>query len=359
MSPRTSTTRATALFSAAWWILFFGLAACGAGVRGAALGNGSLALCITGGLRGGNECVESIRKTFVRANSHLGKVDVFLATWSDRQCVNSYGMKRRKSVTEKFIRNLYRTMNVASVYVGNATDHPIPKWAYESNGYKTGVFPMSYKLGMLDGTHHMTTLWEECLKRVSPDYDVVVRIRFDQCFPPGYTMQFIPPDMRGQDAGLWKFQVATGNQKWATTLQPATVYMSENTFHRDRGNKIGTIPDDRMGFGLTGPMKGVYGTLRGAADAHAYDVDDETYSKRWGDPKNETGTDLLDNPRRLVNPKGAWVRERYPEKLLKHHIIQSGYKYEYIGGDWKLSPYLAVPLVRECKDSQPGPDRQH
>merc|ERR1712032_381558 len=88
-------------------------------------------------------------------------------------------------------------------------------------------------------------------------------------------------------------------------------------------------------------VKGVFGTLRAAADAGAYDVSDEEYRRRWGDPSSETGTDLEANPQALLNPVGAWVRERYPEKLLKHHVIQSGHQYRLVRID-ELAPYNLV-----------------
>ena len=50
---------------------------------------------------------------------------------------------------------------------------------------------------------------------------------------------------------------------------------------------------------------------------------------------------------RFLNPLGAWVREQYPEKLLKHHILKQGFSYKMINvTDQYVSPYAGVALVK-------------
>jgi len=144
----------------------------------------------------------------------------------------------------------------------------------------------------------------------------------------------------------WKVLIKNGRYSWSEPLQNGTVYMSENDYHRDRP-ELGTIPDDSIAWGLAASMKGVFGTLRAAADAGAFDVSDEEYRRRWGNPTEETGTDLVDRPERLLNPAGAWVRERHPEKLLKHHILQSGHQYGFVRVD-EVAPYVILHPHSEC-----------
>lgn len=304
-------------------------------------GSGSLALCITGGVRGGADCAASHIRSFVESNSHLDHVGVFLASWTDRQCTNLPKEVNRgqRQVTEAELRDLYNGTHIVSVHLADTSEYPLPGWA---DHVTNGTFPYPYSRGMLGGTHHMMTLWNWCANAVPDSYDAIARIRFDQCYPKQYRAEIWPP---GKQSDEWHLKVTDTSKKWETPMDADTVYMSENLFHRDKEGQ-GTIPDDRDAIGLTAPMKAVFGNLVKEADKGVYNVSDQDYESHWGEPKFEAGLDTRDSPRSLLNPVGFWARERYPEKLLKHHILQQGYQYRFFGNG--VSPYMHVPLRKEC-----------
>jgi len=207
---------------------------------------------------------------------------------------------------------------------------------------------------LLDGTHHMATLWQQCLDLVPTDYEVIAHVRPDQLFPPNYRWHFLK-----KSDSIWEVNIEHEDSSWKSILQNQTVYMSLNAYHMDQellgdtlpkridiGDKsdvaAGTIPDDRLGFGLAEPMRAVFATMNEFADQGDYDISQQKYWKRWGAPLQD-----FSGPSTLLNPRHTWVREQYPEKLLKHHILQQGFKYTLISDD-TVSPYAIGNLEKAC-----------
>jgi len=295
---------------------------------------GSLAICVAGGMRGAHQCADSLVSSMVRPNiDRLKKVGLFVATWTDRQCSN-----RKANVTEEDVRQIYSKAGVelAGIWMGSPAGQGIPSpfkdtWA----SHAPEEFP-SGSMYMLDGTHHMAKLWQQCLDLVPTDYEVIVHVRPDQYFPPNYKWRF-----HKTTSAEWEVGFPEQQQSETYVLSDETVYMSLNKYHHVTGTP-GTIPDDRLGFGLAKPMRGVFATMDIAADKGSYDVSKADYRKKWG-PRE---ADAPPQPH-ILTPRRAWVRERYPEKLLKHHILQQGFKYKLIS-DSSISSYDIVGLKKDC-----------
>jgi hypothetical protein len=267
-----------------------------------------------------------------------------VATWTDRQCTNrsredNVGILK---ITEQEVRRLYEDagVTVSGIWVGDPDGQGIPSHFKDSwQSHRPEDFPYG-SMDMLDGTHHMARLWQECFVLVPQEYEVIIHARPDQHFPPNYLMYF----ERDADHSTMVARIVRGdkNSTWTARLDAGMVFMSLNRYHMI-GTDSGTIPDDRLGFGLAAPMRGVFETMTSHADEGDYDISDVQYRERWGPPEAE----LLDMPNTLLNPLQAWVRERYPEKLLKHHILRQGFNYTLIQGRY-VSPYDVVDLEKEC-----------
>jgi len=320
--------------------------------------DGSLAICVSGGLRGAQMGAASLVSAMVQPNlDRLRKVGVFVATWADRQCSNRTRGENTGflKVTKGQVQQIYGKagVNVEDIWIGNSVGQGIPGRFNKSWGsHSSSEYPLG-GMHMLDGTHRMATLWQQCLDLVPTDYEVIAHVRPDQHFPPNYRWHF-----QKESDGIWEVNIEHKDSSWKSILQNQRVYMSLNKYHMDQkllhvlpkridvGDKsdvaAGTIPDDRLGFGLAEPMRAVFATMNVYADQGDYDISQQKYRTRWGAPLQD-----FSGPITLLNPWHTWVREQYPEKLLKHHILQRGLKYTLISDD-TVSPYDIVTLERGC-----------
>eukprot|EP00440_Ansanella_granifera_P021107 gb/GFBE01022920.1/.p1 GENE.gb/GFBE01022920.1/~~gb/GFBE01022920.1/.p1 ORF type:complete len:360 (+),score=78.17 gb/GFBE01022920.1/:1-1080(+) len=320
---------------------------------------GKLAIAISGGLRGFDQCAQSQIDAFVKPNAELFEsIDIFVATWNDRGCMRD-GMPVESSTqpTQELVQEVYSAAGhaVKNMWMGNhATYHE-----YHRKPAVDGKWPYAFRQQMLDNSHDMWILWQALMSMITPDYDAIIRLRPDLCFSDGYKVQlrqtsdasyvallvspFSLPAYAGKAEGT-----RTEQQTLEIPLEKDSVYMGANMFHADAYNHTSsTIPDDMVGFGLYAPMEGVFGTMFMHADAGMFNVTDEEYSRFYGDPATETGHDTLDHPQQFVNPPGSWIRERYPEKALKHQILRSGYRYALIEDAW-FNPYYTAAVKRDC-----------
>lgn len=313
---------------------------------------GKLAVAISGGLRGFEECAASLVESFVKPNlEHFDQVDLFVATWDDRTCVPPANVSLDQQPSVELIQKVYARAGIQieakNVWLG---DHRRFHFGYQHHS-PDGVWPYNYKQAMMNNAEDMWLLWQATMSMVGSDHDVVVRTRPDMCFDPGWKLQF------QKQKGQWTAMVAATQAKHAMggwpedrdqlleiPLEPNLVYMGANDFHEDSRDHV---PDDMTGFGLYQPMEGTFGTTAIHVNKGMFNVTDEEYQQLWGQPVVETGSDLRDSPVALLNPPGSFVRERYPEKLLKHQILESGYRYALIE-DPRYSPYRVSSPRRSC-----------
>lgn len=193
-----------------------------------------LAICITGGFRGGDDCTDSHVEAIWNQQQHWEHVGLFLATWLDRACTNRSREENRGQlrITETYLRQKYSSTNIEYIYVGDPDEHGAPSWVYNSQGYQHGEFPQGYTKLMFEGTYRMMYLWEKCVSAVPRNYDVIMRFRFDVCLPMGWTMKFTcPPKQPSQVTSkdvekareatiCWEnFEGANGEQLWVE-LEP-------------------------------------------------------------------------------------------------------------------------------------------
>jgi len=278
---------------------------------------GNLAVCISGGIRQGDECAQSHVRSIVEASrKNFRNVKIFFATWADRQCADDTPPGIITNVTESFVREMYPNQDI-DVWIGDANGQPlsdvteIPK----PNNVKTNaVFPYKWSYDMFTKCRNMVTLWEKCMDMVPDTYDVIVRIRPDRCFPDNYRIVLSPEDVKVR---------LTDNKSvfFSAKLEEGKLFMPKNYHHSE---DTPNIPDDRMAFGLAKPMKQAFGTLRQRADQHEFDLSDKQYVNKWGTPEKGGGADTA------LNPHGFWVREPYPEILLAHHLRNRKIKYAFI-----------------------------
>jgi len=264
---------------------------------------GNLAVCISGGIRQGDECAESHVRSIVEASrNNFNHVKIFFATWTDRQCVDG----DTGPVNESFVRNMYPNQDM-DVWIGDARGYPIN----EANAYpepneedKLTKWPYKFSYGMWQKARNMATLWEKCMDMIPDTYDVIVRIRPDLCLPDSYRLTLSPGSAK-------IVRPAVTDDFFIANLEEGKVFMARNNHH---SKDTPDTPDDRMGFGLAKPMKQVFGTLKQRADQHDFDITDEQYVQKWGTPEWSGSANVP------LNPHGFWVREPYPEILVAHQL---------------------------------------
>jgi hypothetical protein len=279
---------------------------------------GNLAICISGGLRTGDECAESHVRSIVEPNRMTFRhIKIFFATWAERQCSETgFG-----PVTESFIRELYPNQDM-DVWIGDDLGHPAGMYPLSQvtdypdpfdNVYYNATWPSRWSYRMFQSCRNMASLWRKCMDMIPDTYDVIVRLRPDWCFPYSYqlmvfrnTVKVVRPD--------------NTNAVFSAHLEEGKVLLPKNYHH---SKDIPDIPDDRMGIGLAKSMKQAFGTLVQRADQRDFDLTDEQYYNKWGNV--DTGTKGV-----LLNPHGFWVRERAPEILLAHHLLDMKINYTFI-----------------------------
>eukprot|EP00930_Biecheleria_cincta_P002622 TRINITY_DN103628_c0_g1_i1.p1 TRINITY_DN103628_c0_g1~~TRINITY_DN103628_c0_g1_i1.p1 ORF type:complete len:263 (-),score=35.96 TRINITY_DN103628_c0_g1_i1:239-1027(-) len=223
---------------------------------------GKLAVAISGGLRGFEDCAASLVESFVKPNlEHFDKVDLFVATWDDRTCVPPANVSLDQQPSVELIQRVYSRAGVEieakNVWIG---DHRRFHFGYEHRS-PDGVWPYAFKQAMLNNAEDMWLLWQATMSMVGSDHDVVVRTRPDMCFDPGWQLQF--QKKRGQWTAMVAATQAEGmipggwpndrNETLEIPLEPTLVYMGANDFHEDFRDHM---PDDMTGFGLFQPMEG-------------------------------------------------------------------------------------------------------
>jgi hypothetical protein len=206
------------------------------------------------------------------------------------------------------------------VWIGNEWLPEFQSWADTADFGDPATWPYERSYYMFRNAHNMVTLWQKCMDLIPDDYSVIVRIRPDMCLPHNYKIIASPTNV----TVTWRGET---DVTFTAPLEDDKIFLPQSLTH---SGSTPEVPDDRFGFGLAQPMKKVYGTLVQRADQGYYDVSDAEYEKKWGKAKVETGSDLNDSPRALLNPKRFWTRERHPEKLLGHHIISMGLNYTFI-----------------------------
>jgi len=271
---------------------------------------GKLAVCISGGIRQGDECAESHVRGIVEASrKNFNHVKLFYATWTDRQCVaDRPGEKASGPVTESFIREMYPDQDM-DVWIGDARGYPINATEYPSPSPEEEMrhWPYHWSYGMWQKARNMATLWEKCMDMIPDTYDVIVRIRPDMCLPESYRLTLSKTSVK-------IVQPADTDAFFNANLEAAKVFMPKNYHH---SKDTPDTPDDRMGFGLAKPMKQVFGTLLQRADQHDFDLTDKQYEQKWGTPEWSGAANAS------LNPHGFWVREPYPEILVAHHALNN------------------------------------
>jgi len=278
---------------------------------------GNLAVCISGGVRQGDECAESHVRSIVEASrKNFHHVKIFFATWTDRQCSDDTPVGVTTSVTESYLRELYPDQDM-DVWIGNdrgyplseGTDYPAP-----STEETTTKWPQKWSYDMFRNGRNMATLWAKCMDMIPDTYDVIVRIRPDRCFPSNYRLELSPEAV--------KIRLTDNTSaRFIANLEEGKVFLPKNYHHSvDTPN----TPDDRLSFGLAKPMKQAFGTLVQRADQHEFDLSDKQYVEKWGTPEQ------AGNAKTALNPHGFWVREPYPEILLAHHLVNLNINYTFI-----------------------------
>jgi len=231
---------------------------------------GNLAVCISGGVRQGDECAESHVRSIVEASrNNFNHVKLFYATWTDRQCVDG----STGPVNESFIREMYPNQDM-DVWIG---DDPGDMKQYQRPNPEEQMrhWPYRWSYDMWQKARNMATLWGKCMDMIPDTYDVIVRIRPDMCLPDSYRLTLSPTTAQ-------IVQPAVTDEFFIANLEGGKVYMPKNYHHSE---DTPDMPDDRMGFGLTKPMKQVFGTLVQRADQHDFDLTDEQYVQKWGTPE--------------------------------------------------------------------------
>jgi len=265
---------------------------------------GNLAVCISGGLRQGDECAESHVRSLVEASrANFNHVKIFYATWEDRQCLDGgWG-----PVNESFIRGLYPNEDM-DVWIGT------PPFLTRDPALAGAAWPHWWTETMFRGSHNMAFLWQKCMDMIPDTYDVIVRTRPDWCFPSSYKLNASPKAVLVGRAG-------STNELFEAHLEEGKVFVPKSMYHSQEN--ILEIPDDRMGFGLAKPMKQAYGTMAQRMDQHDFDLSDEQYYKKWGKPDAKKEGLVL-------NPHGFFAREPAPEIMLAHHLLNMNINYTFI-----------------------------
>jgi len=279
---------------------------------------GSLAVCISGGIRQGDECAESHVRSIVEASrKNFKRVKIFFATWTDRQCVDDTPAGVTTHVTESFVRELYPNQDM-DVWIGNAHGQPLSEAndypGPNSKSYNEAEWPWLWSYQMFGNARNMATLWEKCMDMIPDTYDVIARIRPDRCFPDNYRLELSPEAVKIS---------LTDNKsaRFVANLEEGKVFLPKNYHHSE---DTPNVPDDRLAFGLAKPMKQAFGTLKQRADQHEFDLSDKQYVNKWGTPEQSGSA------KTALNPHGFWVREPYPEILLMHHLVNLNINYTFI-----------------------------
>lgn len=279
----------------------------------------NLAICISGGVRGGDYCAKSHIEAVIKPSMrHFEQVEIFYATWTERDCRRARNRDENPNpglitINNTVIRDFYQDVVSDTM--------PINIWLDSEKNYsrnwhteeelkklKKEKWPFRYSMPMMSGCHMMVSLWDKCMAMIdSSKFDVVMRLRPDYCFNNFTRIEVFP-----------KFVRLT--YKEITTV----VSMKENTIYIPKSghsNTVRQVVDDKLAFGYMRPMKEVFGTLENDTIHGVYDVTDSEYHELY--PKEREANFIGDpnvNRDHPLNPKGFWVRERYAELLLTHAI---------------------------------------